>query len=174
MHYPDYFNDHIQDELKNDNPFDFPGLQVIDRRRESEALHELRGPKVIIAGSGMMTGGRIVGHAAHYLTMNSTRLLIVGYQGEETLGRELLEGNRKVVIDGVEVIIHATVVSNQSMSSHADQGQLLSWLKAIKGTKKVILTHGEDPQRHALSEKISSELGIQDVDLPVLNQEIKV
>ena len=57
-------------------------------------IYDYAGPKVIVPGSGMMTGGRILGHAAHYLPLASTRLLIVGYQGEGTLGRELLEGKK--------------------------------------------------------------------------------
>ena len=172
--YRKLFNPHIQDDLKFGTPFEFPGLEIVNNGKVSQAIHDKSGPKLIIAGSGMMTGGRILGHAAHYLPLPSTRLFIVGYQGEETLGRELLEGNKKVYIDNVNVNVKATVNFTQSMSSHADQLQLINWLKHIKGVEKVFITHGEDAARLALSKKISEELGIKDVTLPVLNEEVSL
>lgn len=173
VNYPKLFNQHIQHDLKIGGIFDFQGLNVIEGRAGSEGLHSIPGPKVIIAGSGMMTGGRIVGHAAHYLPISTTRLLIVGYQGEGTLGRELLEGAKEVFVDRTKVEVNGIVSSIQTMSSHADQSQLLTWLKHIKGVQKVFLTHGEDPSRQVLSQKISQELGITDVVLPSMSQEIE-
>lgn len=174
MDYPNIFNDHIKEEMKGEGPFDFPGLYVVKSHKDSQRLQRNRGPQVIIAGSGMMVGGRIVGHAAHFLTSPSNRLLIVGYQGEETLGRELLEGEREVIIDDENVTIKASVNSTRAMSSHADQGQLMNWLRHIKGVKKIILTHGEDESRKALSEKINEELKITDITLPHLNEELNL
>lgn len=170
--YPQDFNAHIKSDQRRGSAFDFPGLIVVGRHRESDAIHGEPGPKVIIAGSGMMTGGRILGHAIHYLPILSTRLLIVGYQGEGTLGRQLLEGSKEVVIKGMTAVVAAAVNDTQSMSSHADQGQLMRWLAHIKNVKKIILTHGDDGPRKALSEKISEDLGITDVALPLLHQEI--
>lgn len=173
LDYPNYMNDHIQKEMVGDNPFDFPGLIVVGSHKDSMRLQEESGgPQVIIAGSGMMSGGRIVGHAAHFLPMESTRLLIVGYQGEETLGRELWEGKKKVVIDDAELTVRATISDTQAMSSHAGQNQLLDWLRVIKGVKKVFLTHGENEQRKALAEKITKTLNISDITLPHLNEEV--
>jgi len=171
--YPQIFNSHIQNEFKGGNPFQFPGLTVVAGWEESQALHTQNGSKVIIAGSGMMVGGRIVGHAAFYLPDPSTRLFIVGYQGIGTLGRELMEGVKDVQIEGVKVNVKATVNDTQSMSSHADQGQLMNWISHIKNVKKVFITHGEDTSRAALSAKISGDLGIKDINLPVRNQEIE-
>lgn len=170
--YTGIFNSHIQNDFKMGNPFQFPGFTVVSGREESQALHTQNGTKVIIAGSGMMVGGRIVGHAAFYLPLSSTRLFIVGYQGVETLGRDLQEGAHEVVINGIKTAVNAIVGSTKSMSSHADQGQLMNWLKHIKGVKKVFITHGEDTSRAALSEKISEELEVKDIALPILNQEI--
>lgn len=171
-HYPQDFNAHIKNDLKTGSVFDFPGLFVVGKRRESDAIHGESGPNVIIAGSGMMTGGRILGHAIHYLPIPSTRLFIVGYQGEGTLGRELLEGKKEVMIEKQMVNVRASVHDSQTMSSHADQQQLMHWLTPIKKVKKVILTHGDDGPRLALAKKISGELGITDVASPVLHQEI--
>ena len=172
VEYPKDFNNEIQNDLKIGDVFNFPGLTVVGKGAESEAIHQNAGPKVIIAGSGMMTGGRIVNHAAYYLPMDSTRLMIVGYQAVGTLGHKILNGDKTVYINGISVNVKATVIETQAMSAHADQGQLITWLKHIKGVKKVILTHGEDSARNILSKKITEELGIQDINLPIQSQEL--
>ncbi len=172
--YRELYNDELTADFKSENPFHFPGLTVIESREDSFKIDEVREPKVIIAGSGMMNGGRILGHAAKYLPVPTTRLLMVGYQAEETLGRQILDGERDIVIDKQHIKINGTVSQTRSMSSHADQPRLLSWLKHISGVKKVFLTHGEDKSRQGLSVKIKSDLGISDVVLPVRNQEIDI
>lgn len=172
MRNPDFFNEHIQIEMHTGSPFEFPGFENTFSIEDSKAIQETDGPKVIIAGSGMMTGGRILSHAAHFLPMPSTRLFIVGYQGEETIGRQLLEGAKNITIDKVSVSVKATINRTQAMSSHADQQQLLNWLQPIKGVKKLCITHGEDPARKVLAQKVTEELSISDIALPVLNQEI--
>jgi metallo-beta-lactamase family protein len=170
--YPKYFNPHIEAEYKLGEMFDFPGLEVTRDWRQSQALHNRSEAKVIIAGAGMMTGGRIVGHAQYYLPFKSTRLMIVGYQGEGSLGRELLNGKTEVIIKGQKVLVNASVHDTQGLSSHADQGQLMEWLKAIKGVKKVILTHGDDHSRVGFEQKVKDELKITDIALPKLGDEI--
>ncbi len=170
--YPKYFNPHIEAEYKLGEMFDFPGLEVTKDWRQSQAIHSRPEPKVIIAGAGMMTGGRIVGHAMYYLPIASTRLMIVGYQAEASLGRELLNGQTEVIIKGVKTEVKASVNDTQGLSSHADQGQLMQWLKAIKGIKKVILTHGDDHSRIGFKEKVTEELKITDITLPNLGDEI--
>lgn len=172
MNYEKFLNSHIQGEMGGGGPFDFPGLKLSGSPRVSAEIRRVAGPQVIIAGSGMMNGGRIVGHAAHYLPQEKARLLLVGYQGDETLGKQLLEGKKEVVIDEKTVMVRASVNSTRSMSSHADQKQLLHWLGNIKGVKKVVLTHGEDDARSVFSAKVKTELGIEEVILPTLNQEI--
>jgi metallo-beta-lactamase family protein len=172
--YPKLFNEHLQKDFETGMLFNFPGLEMIDKRSQSRGLHFHNGAKVIIAGSGMMTGGRIVGHAAHYLSLPTTRLFIVGYQGEETLGRELMEGKKQVVIEDTPIDVVGTVTTTHAMSSHADQQQLMDWLKHIQGVKKVILTHGEDPSRITLAKRITEDLGIQEVEMPHLHEEIEI
>ncbi len=174
MDYTQLFNEHIQKDLHEEgSPFAFPGLQLVNKKSVSEALHRRKDePKVIIAGSGMMTGGRIMSHAAHYLKYPEHRLLIVGYQGEETLGRDLMEGKKEVVIDKEVIQVKATISATHAMSSHADQQQLLEWLRAIKGVKKVFLTHGEDSSREVLAGKITHGIGIADVKMPKMHEEV--
>lgn len=169
--YPKLFNSHVQSDYKIGQLFDFPGLEVTTNWKQSQALHIRQEPKVIIAGSGMMTGGRIVGHAEYYLKNPSTRLMIVGYQAEGSLGRKLLEGEKNVLINGINVEVKGTVHNTQAMSSHADQEQLLKWFKNINGVKKLFLTHGDNSSREAFSKKVKEELEISDITLPNQNQE---
>lgn len=122
----------------------------------------------------MMTGGRILGHAPHYLPIETTRLFFVGYQGEGTMGRWLLEGNKTLTIDGVSIPVKASVNDTQTMSSHADQKRLVKWLQHIKGVEKVFLTHGEDGPRAALAKKITEDLGRTDITMPTLHQEVSL
>lgn len=171
VEYPKLFNPHIQEDLKVGQLFDFPGLEVTKGWRDSLALHKRNEPKVIIAGAGMMSGGRIVGHAKYYLSNPSTRVMIVGYQSTGTLGREILEGNKEVVIDGQRIEVKASIHDTQAMSSHADQSQLMSWLKNIKGVKRVFLTHGDIDAREAFSKKIKSELNVGEVTIPEKDEE---
>ncbi len=172
--YKSLMNSEIQSDFKGHNPFLFPALRITHNRRDSMDALYAPGPKVIIAGSGMMTGGRILMHAQYFLPEKSTRLLIVGYQGEGTLGRLLLEGEKNVVISGKRVHVEAEIHETQTMSSHADQQTLFRWLKEIKGVKKVILTHGENEPRSVLAQKITSELHIENIAKPLLNEELRV
>ncbi len=172
--YPEMFNIHIAEDLENGGIFAFDGLEIIAKRNQSHGLYYKDGAKVIIAGSGMMTGGRIVGHAAHYLPHEKNRLFIVGYQGEETLGRKLMEGQKEVLIDGKMISVNASVNTTHAMSSHSDQQQLIDWLKHIKNVKQLILTHGEDPARQALADRIENELGLGTIHQPRLNQELSL
>jgi metallo-beta-lactamase family protein len=97
--YAEYFNKELSNDIKTYDPFHFPGMQYVKNSRESRMISELKGAKIIIAGSGMMTGGRIIGHAKKFLPLSDTRLLFVGYQAEDTLGRKILEGAKIVTID---------------------------------------------------------------------------
>lgn len=164
LRFPELYNDEFNSDFKSGNPFDFPGL--IGKMATG-------GSMVVVAGAGMMTGGKIVNYAAQFLQLSTTRLLIVGYQGDKTLGREILTGAKTVSINALPVAVNATVNQIETMSSHAGQSQLLKWLKNINGVRKVFVTHGEDNQRKILSEKIRTELGINDVLLPLLNQEFE-
>lgn len=168
--YRNLWNTELEEDARTGDPFNFPGLTITEKPDDTR-VGAATGGRVIIAGSGMMSGGRIVGHAINYLPAATTRLLIVGYQAEGTLGRQILQGEKRVKIKGVEVEIKATITEIKAMSSHADQAGLLRWLKGIKGVNKVYLTHGENTQRAALAEKIKTEAGISEIVIPVLNQE---
>lgn len=166
------FKEFYNEELRGhtDDPFSFEGLVVSENSRDSKEIIKAMNPKVILAGSGMLSGGRILHHAANYLGRDTTRLLFVGYQSEETLGRKVLDGEKKIMIDKQHVTVRAHIRQIESFSSHADQPKLMNWLRSMKGVQKVFLIHGEDPQRNALAAKIKSDLKINDVILPKLGE----
>ncbi len=159
-----FCNNEIQ--AYKDVPFSFEGLVVINDSQDSKNIVDQPAPKVIIAGSGMMSGGRILHHAINYLDRETTRVLFVGYQSEETLGRKILEGAKNVKIDERNIPVRAHIREIKILSSHADQPKLLKWLSSMQGVKKVFLTHGEKQQREVLAEKIKNELKIPSIVLP--------
>jgi metallo-beta-lactamase family protein len=150
---------------RNGDPFTFPGLEITMDAKKSKKISSFTGPKVIIAGAGMMSGGRILSHAVEYLPQKNARLLFVGYQADETKGRELFDGAVNLEIDEETVQVNAKITKANGMSGHTDQKGLLNWLSHIKGVRSVFLTHGDEDQRQILSKKITN------VQLPKLNQE---
>ncbi len=170
--FPQLYSKDLQRQNKSDDPFDFPGLVVCDTIEKSKQIKNYDGVKVIVAGSGMMSGGRVIHHAINYLGDPNTQLVIVGYQAEGTLGREILDGASSVNIWGNWINIKAEILEIKTMSAHADQGQVLSWLKKIEGLEEIALIHGEELPRLVLSEKVHIELPGVKVILPIVNQEV--
>ncbi|MDP2315009.1 MAG: MBL fold metallo-hydrolase [Pseudomonadota bacterium] len=143
-----------------DDPLDFEGLYAVMRPRDSERLHDLEAPAIVIASSGMCTGGRIVGHLVELLPHEETCVLFVGYQAEGTPGRAILEAARArderggvptVTLDGVEVEVRASVEMLSGLSAHADRGELRAWLDAIPDVRRVALHHGEVDAQEAFA-----------------------
>lgn len=162
-------------ELAHDkSPFAFPNLILTDSAQKSKSILESKGAKIIIAGSGMMSGGRILHHIYNYISNPTTRILIVGYQAVGTLGQKILKGDKQITMQGKQLPVRATITNLQSLSSHADQSELLHWLKVITGVEKVFLVHGEEPQREVLAEKIKSEISVTDVILPKIDEEFEI
>jgi len=129
-------------------------------REESEALNALQGPAVILSSSGMLAGGRILHHCRVRLPRPENTLLITGYQAVGTLGRALLDGARRVRIHKSEVSVLAEVANLKGLSGHADAGEMLRWLAAIRTPPKaVFLTHGEPEAAFALAARIHHERG---------------
>ncbi|KKS61707.1 MAG: RNA-metabolising metallo-beta-lactamase [Candidatus Collierbacteria bacterium GW2011_GWF1_42_50] len=106
--------------------------------------------------------------------MTKTQLVFVGYQADGTMGRLIKDGIKKVNVWGNEVTIRAKIKEIKTMSSHADQGQILTWLGKMEGLSHVILTHGEELPRLVLAEKIRQSLPGIKVDLPLLHDEIEI
>lgn len=172
--FPELYSKALKLQARTDDPFDFPNLIVCDTIEKSKQIKNHEGAKVIIAGSGMMTGGRVIHHAINFLGDPATQLIFVGYQAEGTMGREILDGKKVLNIWGNEITVKAQVKEIKTMSSHADQEQVIGWLKKIEGLKEVILIHGEELPRLVLTEKIRQEIPGTEVVLPVLHQEINL
>lgn len=117
-------------------------------------------PKIVIAGSGMLTGGRILTYLTKKLEKMNTTILLVGYQAEGTRGRKLLEGEKELKIYGKFYQVEASIVHLESLSAHADQSELISWLKNIRNIpEQVFLIHGEMNAMEGFKEKIESAYG---------------
>jgi metallo-beta-lactamase family protein len=139
-------------------------LIEVDSVDASKRLNEMDASCVIIAGGGMCEGGRVVHHLKHHLPSNQAEVFIVGYMAEGTLGRELVDGAKRVVIDRDTVAVRAAVRKLNGFSAHAGQSELLAWLEPMVGPAskrpRVVLTHGEEPQRIALAAKIKERFAM--------------
>jgi metallo-beta-lactamase family protein len=146
-HFEKLFDKESLEQLaRGDDPLDFEALFCVKRGRDSARLDDLPGPMVIIAGSGMCTGGRIVGHLRQGLPSESTTVLFVGYQGEGTQGRRIQTAAKNggtVRIDREDVVVRARVETLKGLSAHADRTELLAWLKCIPSVRRVALHHGD-------------------------------
>ena len=146
-------------------PFRFPGLKLVRSSAESRAINSIRGSCVIMAGSGMCTGGRVKHHLKHNLSRPESTILFVGYQARGTLGRIILKGNREEIrIYGKYYPQRARVTQIQGFSAHADRSALMKWLGHLESPpKKVILTHGEGKAIQSLSKLVRSRTGWETV-----------
>jgi len=126
------------------HPFRFPGLTIVRTPEESKAINESRGPAVIMAGSGMVTGGRIKHHIARNIGRPESTILFVGYQARETLGRQILEGAPEIRILGQTYPVRARITKINGFSAHADQRGLARWLDGYKtAPRRLFVTHGD-------------------------------
>jgi metallo-beta-lactamase family protein len=137
---------------------------------ESRALNHTAGPCMIIAGAGMCTGGRILHHLRHQLWRPETLVVFVGYQAAGTLGRQIVDGARRVRIFGETIAVRAAIHTLGGLSAHAGQSELVQWLAPMAHDRpRVILTHGEERGRAALARCIADRFGIS-AELPLLGE----
>jgi len=166
--FPQYFKPELIEKYGTlERMFKFPGLHMTMTTEDSKAINLASNPKIIIAGSGMSQGGRILHHEKRYLSDPRSTLLIFGYQVEGSLGRRLLDGVSPVRIHHEDVVVRARIKAIGAYSAHADQTQLLNWIKPIKRKlKKVWVVQGEESASKALAEKLINELGVH-AEVPV-------
>lgn len=131
-----------------------PTLQFTSTVEESTALNRVRSGAIIIAGSGMCNGGRIVHHLKHNLWREANHIVFVGFQAQGTLGRILVDGEKRVELFGQKVAVKAKVHTIGGFSAHAGQSELLSWARAIDGEPKFYLVHGENKAQQALQKRM--------------------
>ncbi len=134
------------------DPFGFSRLTYVRDSAASRALNELHGPFIVLAASGMCEAGRILHHLRNNISDPRNTVLITGYQAENTLGRKILERHAEVPIFGEPHAMRAEVAVLDELSGHADQGELIEWMRPLTPTlKKVFLVHGDPGQGAALS-----------------------
>lgn len=126
------------------SPFDFPLLKTTRSVTESKAINYIRGTSIIIAGSGMCTGGRVKHHLVNNISRLESSILFVGYQARGTLGRKILERPKRVRILGQKYPVRARIEKINGFSAHADRDELLRWVSGFKkAPKKIFVVHGE-------------------------------
>lgn len=140
---------------------------------ESKRINSVGGPAVIVASSGMMTGGRILHHLKRRLPDPKNTIVLGGFMAAGTRGRRLQEGAKTLRLHGQDIPVGAAVVEMSALSGHADRGELLRWLKKLPAPRKVFLTHGEKPSALAFAERLRQEHG-WDVAVPRLHETVEL
>lgn len=154
----------IFERAKGLDSFNFKELVKIARVAESKDIASTHGAKIIIAGSGMSTAGRILYHEKHFLPDPTSTILMMGYQAAGTLGRQIAEGVDNVVIDGERIHIKARVVKIDGFSGHADSNALVDFAAASQKTlKKILVAMGEPKSQIFLAQRLRDELNLDAV-----------
>lgn len=157
-----YFNDEAQKMISDgDDIFNFPGLKSTLLTEESKDILHIPNPKIVIAGSGMSNGGRILHHEQNYLPDANNILLLTGYQSQGTIGRLIQDGAKSVRINGMEVPVRAKVVFIDGYSGHKDSDHLVSFVEQTSDSlKKVFVVMGEPQSALFLTQRLRDYLGI--------------
>lgn len=154
--------------------FSFPTLRETMSTEESKLINEDKRAKIIIAGNGMMTGGRVLHHLKRHVGDAASGVLVVGYQARGTLGRRILDREKTVRIYGEEYPVKAEVLAIEAFSAHADRDKLLRWLHPEEGEiQKIFLVHGENPVKDAFAEHLKKSLAAE-IIIPHLSQGFEI
>jgi metallo-beta-lactamase family protein len=158
--FPQLLNENVQEVISNRiDPFSFDELRTTLLKEESIRINEIAGPKIIVAGSGMCEGGRIKYHLVRYLQDSHNMVMFVGYQVPGTLGRTILESGYKTIkIDDAHINVKADIKVINGFSAHADQKDLIDFVKDLENIFCIYLIHGDDDRLRIFKEKINDEL----------------
>jgi metallo-beta-lactamase family protein len=159
--HPEFMDPATASLFKNgEDPLSVPGLRFTETTEESQAINLSRGPAIVISASGMCNAGRIKHHLRHNLWRKGASIVFVGYQGEGTPGRKIVDGAKKIKLFGEDVAIEAKVFTIGGFSAHAGQSQILAWMTHFKNPNmKVFLVHGENAAQKTLAELIRTRFG---------------
>lgn len=145
---------------QGNSPFRFDNLKMVQTTEESKAINFIKESKIIIAGSGMVTGGRIKHHLINNITRAENTVLFIGYQAEGTPGRQLLDGVKRIRLLGETYPVRARVVKIDGFSAHADRDGLLAWLSDIRvPPHRVFVTHGEEKAAASIAQFLKEQTG---------------
>lgn len=160
--HPELFDEETMERLSRGNhPCDFPSLKLIRTVEQSKAINSIRGTVIIIAGSGMCTGGRIKHHLKANMGRSENTILFVGYQAHGTLGRIIVEGAKSVRLFGEQHEVRARVAQIGGFSGHAGKSELLHWITSLKAKpRRVFVTHGEAEVAVGFAREVEAATGV--------------
>jgi len=157
---------------RNKSPFEFPSLKMVSTVDDSKAINRILGTAIIIAGSGMCTGGRIKHHLVTNISRPESTILFVGYQARGTLGRQIVDGAREVRILGQVHPVHARIAQLTGFSAHADRDELMRWLSALeKAPRQLFVTHGEPEVADRFSSYVADKMRWK-VSIPAYREQV--
>ena len=172
--YPDFYDIDAKRLIeKGDDPFDFPGLRKVQSVEESKRLVSKKGV-VIIAGSGMCTGGRILHHLRNNIEDPTTHIIIVGYQVQGTLGRKIVDKEKELKIMGKTYKNNAQLHTLGGFSGHGDQRDLRYWLRGFGQTpRQIFLVHGDEDIVDAFAANLKEEIN-SNIYIPEYQESVKL
>lgn len=150
-----------------------PNLEMTMSTEESEAINHIHSGAIVIAGSGMCTGGRIHHHLKHNISKPNTHLVFVGYQAYGTLGRMIVDGAKEIKLWGEKYEVRAQVHTIGGLSAHADQDGLVDWYSGFENQPPLYLVHGEQKAQTGLQERLRKESGVT-AHIPKFGDKVKV
>ena len=171
--HPELFDEDMSKLVREKrSPFGFPNLIMTQTADESKAINHIVGTVTVIAGSGMCTGGRVKHHLVTNISRPESTILFVGYQATGTLGRQIVDGARKVRILGQRYPVRARVAQIHGFSSHADRNELIRWLsRPGMAPKRVFVVHGERESARQFGKFLSNKTG-WNVSVPEYGTEV--
>ena len=174
--HPECFDSETVEFLrKNEDPFGFNRLTYITKVEESKKLNDVPGPCIIMSSSGMCEAGRILHHLANNIENSNNIILMVGYCAENTLGRKLIDGEKKVNILGDEYNVKAEVIVMQSFSAHADANELINYTSKLdkERMQNIFLVHGEIDQQEIYKNHLETA-GFKNITIPKRGYAVKI
>ncbi|GFM34256.1 MBL fold metallo-hydrolase [Desulfovibrio subterraneus] len=171
--HPKYMDDELRKIIESgEDPLDLPNLRFTLKTHESTALNTMDGPAIIISASGMCNAGRVKHHLRHNIWKDGASIVFVGYQGQGTPGRKIVDGAQTVRLFGEDVAIRAKVFTIGGFSGHAGQSQILDWVKSIaRPEMEVFLVHGEEMSQRTLAGLLKEQFGVS-VNIPEYLEEL--
>ncbi len=173
QNHPELFDEQMAEFIRSlKSPFNLPQLQLAGKADESKAINRIKETIIVIAGSGMCTGGRIKYHLVNNISRPQSSIMFVGYQAVGTLGRQIVDGAKKVRILGQDYQVNARIVRIHGFSAHADRNELLEWLKGLETPpRKVFVVHGESESASGFGDYLREQTG-WDVSVPAYQDEV--
>jgi metallo-beta-lactamase family protein len=171
--HPELFDKEMTEYIRrHKSPFDLPGLQMAGTPDESKAINSIKGTIMVIAGSGMCTGGRVKHHLVNNISEPKNTIMFVGYQAVGTLGRSIVDGIKEVRILGEKRKVEAKIVRIHGFSAHADRNELLNWLKGMEAPPRgIFVVHGETESARSFGNFVRKQTG-WNVTVPQYQDEI--